>query len=687
MDQIKLVSISVVALVISLLATSCSKENSYSQKEMTENFKALVMGGKDIDPSQTWSTATSTPVTISVDLEAGQQYTVYTFLAHPATGSSNTYTSMTVLASGESKTIRVAKPNDVDQLYAACYDAQGHVTCMPVIDNEVSFSGNLSTAASYATHTTGNNWSVPVQSLPDLSRYTTGTLIDAAAIDTLDIPENDEMHFAISSAYNGFIPMLGTYTNKSVYVTSTWTLTYNQRVANGNTIVVGNGGKIIVPKDYMLSSSPLGEGSTGRIYVLPGGEISGEGALQLSNEIIGYHYNSGTITINEISLDGGTLYNAGTIGNSSSPATKLVGEASSSGTAGQLINNSSAYFSSTSGSALSIHNGGTISVSGNMLISSSARIDDGARIQCGTLTLRGGDAGATLYMGNAAYLACNGSISIDRYGVWGPSGNNYSKNAIFRVGGCMQSNVTSGNAATFMLDHVQLLMPVNASGMNLLNNWFNGGVQSDIEVSRKTCIQQLEGTLSSPKANCTFYAFEAPDDNSIRDYDYNDLVLRISTPYDNGDGTYTVSVSVAAIGSTQEIQVLYNGAELGKEVHEAMGIATNATINASNYSRSPDVLGQITLNDANTSLDKLGFTLRKKNSNGITQTLSQSTNTEDAPLYLIINGDTQGKWMWPKESLNIGLTYLLFSTWANNIQSATDWYHSENASSSRVVSW
>ena len=73
-----------VALCLSIITTSCSKNDSVSQGEITENFKALVMGGKDIDPNQTWSTGISTPVKVSVNLESDVTYTVYFFISNPA---------------------------------------------------------------------------------------------------------------------------------------------------------------------------------------------------------------------------------------------------------------------------------------------------------------------------------------------------------------------------------------------------------------------------------------------------------------------------------------------------------------------------------------------------------------------------------------------------------------------------
>lgn len=668
-----------VALMVCLTATSCHKDISSGQEQMTEGFKALVMGGKDIDPNQTWSTASGTPVSISVNLQAAGEYTVYVYQAHPAAGGS--YLGMVTLASGESKTIQVAKPNDASQLFAACYDAQNRVVCMPVVDGQVTFSGSVTTTTGIPAISTGNNWSIPFQTMPDLSKYTAGALTEVTDLDT-NLAEDAEAHLKVSQDYSGFIPFLATHTNMSVYVTSTWTLTFDQRINSGNVIVVGSGGKIVVPKGFSLTTTPLGGATAmGRIYVMPGGEISGEGTVEFSSEGSGYNYNGGTVAAGEVAVTGGALYNGGTIGNG---ATKLTGAASAA-TPAQFVNLASANLSAVDGSTLSLMNGGTINVSGNLTLANDSRMDDGSSIRCGSLTLQG-NGSSTLYMGNASYLNCTGSISVSNYGVWGPSGSKYTANARFRVGGCSQCSATSGNANSYLLDHVQLEVPKGATGLDLLSGWMNGAA-GGIDSGRQTCFYQMEGTQAKPGTNYIFYAFEVPDNYGVRDYDYNDLVLCVSPAYDNGDGTYTISVNVAAIGSPMELTVLYNGQDFGKEAHEAMGVSTSASVNTSTKSLDPQVLGMITVSDPNIAVDRLSFSLRRKHSSGSTTTLTQSSDSEDAPLYIAVSGDANGKWKWPKEGSNIGLAYKLFSTWASNAQTALDWYTTANASSTRIVSW
>ena len=166
------------------------------------------------------------------------------------------------------------------------------------------------------------------------------------------------------------------------------------------------------------------------------------------------------------------------------------------------------------------------------------------------------------------------------------------------------------------------------------------GSQTSIDENRQSCFYLIEGRPELSKSNFVFYAFEVPDNYSVCDYDYNDVVLRVSTPYDNGDGTYTVFVSVAAIGGNQQMNILYNGEEFGKEVHEIMGISTSSTINNNSVTNNPEILDMITISDPNFAINKLSFSLRKTNNAGTSTTLTQSSSPEDAPLYLIVNGNS-----------------------------------------------
>ena len=270
------------AVAICLTAASCSEESNDIEQELRDNFKALVMGGREVDSLQDWSTASGLDVKIAVDYGNTSVYKVYILPSPALYDSEAAYLGMVQVNSGESKTITISRPTDNALLYAACYDSEGHAVCKPFTakasGTEVIFSGRIpQSAVSSNSSSTGDRWSIPKLEFPDVSDYTTGPFVDVSTL--VGEPEgNDRLRLSVSNDYTGYLPSLGIRGNMSVYVTGTWTLSFNQRVSNGNAIVVGSGGRIIIPKGMKLSASPLGNGGTGYIYVQPGGEITGEGS-------------------------------------------------------------------------------------------------------------------------------------------------------------------------------------------------------------------------------------------------------------------------------------------------------------------------------------------------------------------------------------------------------------------------
>ena len=743
-----------VALCLSLIATSCSKFQTVgtATDEFDQNFKAVVMGDKTIDSMQDWSTVASIKMDVNVDFGDGKSYRVYIYQTPPAIDAEAAYIGMAVVKSGETKTIRIIKPAQVGLLYAACYDSNGHAICKPFVamdyGTKVYFGGK---AANTRSVTYGNNWSVPQKNMPDVSKYTSGKLIEVTDVDP-SFAETAETHIKISSDYTGFLPYLTNHTNLSIYVTGTWTLTFEQRFINGNVLVVGNGGKVVIPKGFKLSNGGIdGSQAPGSIIVMPGGEISGEGTIEFANSLEINNYNAGTITTNTISIDSGILYNQGTLGKDDPKTSELNSSLSRNDTPSRLINHGSAYFTQVSGDGLSLYNSSIVQVDGDLTLQSDSRMDDGAYLECGSLTLNGGAQGNVLYMGNKAYVNCKGDLSVDNYGVWGPSGNNYTNNAIFKINRCKYCNTTDGVASTYLLDHVELVLPegfpsivddgalrswvqdhsyfgvgiLNPSypdyySVYMFNYWFNGyqgkaidpnnykwvldsnnkynflwsgstePLATGIEENRQTCIYSLgEGNDKEPAPNYVYYAFEIADDN--HDFNYNDVVFRIPTPTDNNDGTFTSIAQITAVGTTLKtnIRIKENGSET-KDFGKEIHIAlgTSTTGNISKIDRLFRDLDTLAFTSPDFLLEKLNFSLYIVNKNNLEDQSSGADHfIEGTPTYIVVSGDKAGKWFWPSGKMNIALAYPLFNTWGSNMTSAPDWYFSSHADLSKVLKW
>ncbi len=748
----------VAAVALCITAASCSKIDGTSKtQEFTQDFNALVMGGKDIDPTQDWSTVGNIQVKINVDFDNEQTYRVYILQAPPVLMSNAAFIGMALVKSGESKTISVAKPANCGLLYAACYDASGHAMCQPfqakATGTEISFNGKSPVLSETFPTSSGNAWSVDFPNMPNLSAYTTGAMVEASDAEKMEIGD-EKLHIKITTPYAGFVPSLGLKPNKSVYVTNAWELSFNQQVAYGNVIVVGEGGTLIVPRMFTLSTAPSDEEANGLIYVLPGGKIMGEGTVEFVTAEGTFCYNAGTITAKTIQINGGTLYNAGTIGNPENPTSSITSEEELADNS-LLVNgpNATIALQDVDSEELNIENAGYLKTSGNLVLNKSMKCDDGSYIECASLTLNGkSDGSCVLYLGNAACVNCLGNISIDNFGVWGPSGDAFTANAIFKVKNCTSCTTTEGVKGTYLLDHVELVLPstfptvfttnainvwagtikgvgigslqpafVGYHNLRMFYYWMNGYEgkmlnpdnyqwdtsnkklnlvwnnslptgASGIDASNQTCTYSTsasydyahfdKGTNAIPEAGGIFYAFETAV-NSLRDFDYNDVVLFVNTPADDGNG-YTSLIQVMAVGNTTKTLVLYNGEPIGTEVHMAAGGIPTAAINTTSITRSFRGLERISV-EATTKIDQLPFTIMCEDSEGNTTISKPSTDYTEAPLYLVVNGDKQGKWFWPKEGVNIGVAYPQFSTWASNVQSYIDWYDKLNASSKVIT--
>lgn len=370
------------AVAICLTAASCSEESNDIEQELRDNFKALVMGGREVDSLQDWSTASGLDVKIAVDYGNTSVYKVYILPSPALYDSEAAYLGMAQVRSGESKTITISRPANNALLYAACYDSDGHAVCKPFAakasGTEVVFSGRIpQSAVSSNSSSTGDRWSIPKLEFPDVSDYTTGPFVDVSTL--MGEPEgNDRLRLSVSNDYTGYLPSLGIRGNMSVYVTGTWTLSFNQRVSNGNAIVVGSGGRIIIPKGMKLSASPLGNGGTGYIYVQPGGEITGEGAVEYATGSGTYCYNAGIISASEIRINGCSFYNSGILGRVTSTSSSVICLANDEGSEGEFINQGGAWLSELKGDNLSLQNATYLNVSNQMTLSASSSLADGS---------------------------------------------------------------------------------------------------------------------------------------------------------------------------------------------------------------------------------------------------------------------------------------------------------------------
>jgi hypothetical protein len=179
-----------------------------------------------------------------------------------------------------------------------------------------------------------------------------------------------------------------------------------------------------------------------------------------------------------------------------------------------------------------------------------------------------------------------------------------------------------------------------------------------------------------------YYAYE--DLGSIGDFDFNDVVLRVSYTANEGEA----KVEVVAAGGTYKVGVYYGGTALCEDVHAAFDDdnPVNVGVRAfnTNYPTATIQIGSTPIhqlydlqiqvaNDSGTSLQLASTVVSAKNEMG------------SAPQCLIIPAG----WKWPMEYCNICWVYATedfsIAEWVGNTRAANDWYlHPAAAYASKV---
>lgn len=168
-----------------------------------------------------------------------------------------------------------------------------------------------------------------------------------------------------------------------------------------------------------------------------------------------------------------------------------------------------------------------------------------------------------------------------------------------------------------------------------------------------------------------YYAFE--DLGAIGDFDFNDVVLRLSAP-ENGIST----VQLCAAGGTLPVQVVYNDANVGREVHTEFGVDVSTMVNTGYETKAFVTLGTVTI-AADADMANLPFGIVVTGNDGSSVKVTREVeHTGTAPLMIVVSGydtgDDAGKWFWARERVNISIAYPQFGAWGANVQSNTNWY-------------
>lgn len=651
-------------LLSTVLLTGCADhENLFDEnkvkEEAKENFPV-----KDIDPNQTWNMMGVRTLDVTVNEKAGETYTIKVFSDNPLKENNDAHLLATAkVKNGETANVKFDAPLVMDYVYVMRQAAENDcVVTVAAIDNGrfvASFGEAVSRAATRAS-------AIEIEGLP-----TDAEFICPATAEEVDKNIGDNLS--------------GDYFIKGSVSTNKLNLSEQARlyVPSGATL-------IITKKNFSLNS--------GTIIVCEGGTLQYTG-----NEAFTLH--------------GGSIYNKGNI--------LLTGaQCSMDNKSSRFINNAALQVNMDEFvvSAGQFYNGSGAQVAAYKTIISSEGSNEGNNNQSECTWVNDGlYNGYEFYVTSGDRIQNNCTIAIREYegseedAVFSLEHQGKGQNVVFNNAGY----ITCGRA---VLDYAELNMAgssvleavhsvelgncsvVGVAGEKMPLLWVNAAkykgdkqpkffINEYVYVScnndffnEMSGIKLVKATVSTePTSNCTrSYETEEPEEEpaiaeytyafeditvKAGDYDFNDVVLRVSNPINN-----EITVTLVAAGAMNDLWVCYDfgsghKGELfdGKEVHAVFGEPAGTLINTDG---TPTVAEQkCTLKDL-----PEGFSLTENGDIYIVDKHGVEVHVDvhigDVPYALCV----PGSWEYPEERVSITTKYPEFGIWGQNANNSLDWY-------------
>lgn len=716
-------------MAIAFAAANCSHETdlydqSRKEKESTENFKNFVLGGREVDPNQTWSTSSSVQLTINSVIAEG---TLKVYAASPV-GQNVAPIYVGTIAKQEQKTITVACPNDVTRLYVAVYDSQNYMRYETVnvtgSDLKVSFDAEEAAATSRRAHGSAYTNYHNFATAPADADFAT-TLPSTYVTDANANGGGWGVNVVIQSPTIGYLNLWNGGSN-IYFPAGNWTIN-GQYVGNGSKVYLLPGANVTFNGEYNLNSFDAA------MYIAKGATFN---ATKISFNF--KLYNRGTINVGDMNqYSMGFIYNEGKV--------NATGEISPKNNNAEVVNATSGEITagsmSVEGSA-HVLNEGKVNISGLTNINSndlswvnngyfhtknfkyeagSWNVINNCKLVCdedfymnlgqnqGEFKLDGSVEAKNMFHGIgytkmtgksifkiAETITCHADADGCYFGFYGPEtdANGY---AVVQAKKITATSLTQRRSITYRNylivatnNHWEQCDKYDSSVNGNYPYWDQGDNVKMSLKSKDDITETIEATecnagISGKSAIVIeeptmyyYYAFE--DLGTTDDFDFNDVIVRLSAPV-KGEST----LEIVAAGGTMETYVTYGeGSEpirVGAEVHSAMGASSVKTmVNTDKVDTNHfAILGTIEISD-NAKVDQLPIGIEVKGSKGETVRVTRKVEAGKSPLVIVVSGDENGKWFWPTERVNITAAYADFGEWGANVSKYKDWYRTASGS-------
>jgi len=745
------------ALAFGLVAASCSKDvfdanaqQQQKEKEFTTNFEKSVMGGRSIDPNQTWATASA--MQVSVTPRQGGTLKIYT--ASPIGNVTAPLYEGTVQA-GQKTIFTITKPNDITTLYAAILNDKNMILDFTSFDaTEESAEVNMTYEGSVSARAAHRAPSMPDQptftSKPDMPTTYKNTLTDAKTAGATDIANGfttgsvvyltekvnkakgvwgiDIQNTSMTIYFDGNIDFGGNNyqdNDGTTYCVTTGSTLKLQSVRNGL--------KVYLAPNATLDLTDINwctfQNSNAAIYMSSGSVIKAN-TLEMKNYVTCIN-EGGTIQASKLIVgNNSTLFNYGTISktaDSSTPNTEIILQ----NTQAELVNNSTItalslqtsgggkFYNTLNGSvtlrgATDIYNeadcwmnNGTYTT-GTFKCTDTQKVYNNCRLTVTGKFTMAGSASNFILNGDASLICDSFDWESDNYFWLGGA-------SLVRVANTLTANAhdnknygfysTSNQYAVISAKEVAYktkgYFRVCYHGKIYVDtdkhfdqHWYNQDqavIYKDDDVifttkqgtapvswNESTCRPAYNGTGTTTTDSTMYYYYAFEDLGTTDDFDFNDVILRVST---RNTSTGKSSVELVAAGGTMAAQVIYgttSTVNVGGEVHGEFDVATTTMVNTNASSNGATKafkpLGTVDV-AADADMANLPFGIVVTGNNGQTTKVVRSVaNNGHAPLCIVVAGDANGKWFWPKERVNIATAFSQFGAWGASVGTNNDWY-------------
>lgn len=669
------------------------------QEEAKEAFPV-----KNIDPNQTWETSTVCNASVSVNEKSGEVFTIKLYSGNPynTNGDARLLAKATV-TDGQTVNFKFDAPTALEFVYVMKVNSKGYSSAIPVaVENgavKVMFGGEgADTRAVAATRAGGNQFFTP------------------------EVPK-EEVFPAKAPDNCGDISKYGEQTNKIPYLLKD--NTYSK-------INPWSGGDIYIQGNVTLKSWSEPSGIT-NFYLLPNATLTlemkqfnhrhnsifsiGSGAKLIANNttLVGEegskYFNKGTIKAEMIKPINSYVYNANTI------ETKkvLLTNANSkfcNATDGKLVISEleiqgNGHFLNETDGVVEVNGLTTLNCTGgswenaghytttNMHMSAWNRNIKNACWLTVTEELKLTDAGVynenyieckNLYMNNATVNMAQKSFFVvkeeAKFGYNKEQGfiaSTSGEKAVLKMKRAIRTSgndnmVYSGKLVVACNDHFDKQKDQWNSYYELKNGAeLSGADNANIVIPSSECNPGYNSTPDGGGDNDTpqayAYAFEDMM-QEVGDYDFNDVVLYVSTPIDG-----KITVSLQAAGATKKLSVGFNNngniQNVFADVHEALkvpaGTITNTGMASGTVATAEITVGKdfsltnngdFYISDGKREIHIPNFTIDFKPGN--------------VPYALRVASAT---WKWAKERIQITEAYPDFAGWAQNATAEPTWYN------------